>query len=178
MLQRTRADQVEPVYKLFTGIYPTIEIASKEDPALILDTLKSLGLRRRANRILQLIHELNEKGGVPVTYEELVRLPGVGQYSASALLSLHLQSRRPLIDANTVRLWSRVFGFETNAETRRKSWFVDLADTLTPGIFFQRFNYAVLDLTGQVCKPKPLCIKCPLNLICRFYGRTKNDRAQ
>jgi A/G-specific adenine glycosylase len=168
MLQRTRADQVEPIYIRFTEICPTIEVASTKDPSIILDHLKSLGFRRRNERILLLIPELNRIGGVPATYEGLIALSGVGQYSASALLSLHMDIRKSIIDSNVIRLWSRVFGFEAHVEIRRKKWFIDLVDLLTPKKSFKAYNYAVLDLTGKVCKTKPLCIQCPLNQICRF----------
>jgi len=176
MLQRTRAEQVKPVYNRFTELYPTPRSAVKDDPDRIREVLKPLGLKWRAEQVLKLVNELDRRDEVPVTYDELVTLPGVGQYAASALLSLHLNARKPLIDANTVRLWSRVFGFRSDSETRRKKWFIDLTDKLTPPESFRECNFAVLDLTGILCKTKPLCNECPLYQICTFFEGIKNEQ--
>jgi len=170
MLQRTRAEQVEDVYQKFCSLYSTPRDAMNDDPEKIRELLRPLGLRWRSEKILELIKTLCHTGNnIPQDMKQLMCLPGVGSYVASAYLSLHAGVRMSIIDSNVVRLWGRVFGFETDPETRRKRWFVDLADEITPTEDFKDFNYAILDLTRNLCKTKPLHDLCPLTSVCKFY---------
>jgi A/G-specific adenine glycosylase len=167
MLQRTKAEQVLPVYTAFSSKYKTpIDIAS--DHKNVAEILRPLGLNWRAKLLIELTECISETGSVPNSFEELVKLPAVGQYVASAYLSLHADQKYSLIDANTVRVWGRIFGFKTDAETRRKKWFQELADDLTPCIDFKDFNYAVLDFSALICAKKPLCNQCALSKVCLF----------
>ncbi len=112
MLQRTKAEQVVPVFQQFSRQYPNVSVAMHEDPAKIRFLLASLGLRWRAEKILQLIKSITENGGcVPSTYKDLIELPGIGHYAASAYLSLHVGIRMPIVDSNVVRLWTKSFWF-------------------------------------------------------------------
>jgi len=167
MLQRTKAEQVEPVYLLFSNSYSDASSAASE-PEKIRQLLMSLGLKWRADRMLELFTCLKGKK-IPDEYEELIKLPGIGQYIASSFLSFHRGKRYPIIDTNSVRLWGRVFGFTYNNETRRKKFFKDIVEKLTPYKDFKEFNYGVLDLTGLICKFKPLCKQCPLKKNCSYY---------
>jgi A/G-specific adenine glycosylase len=102
--------------------------------------------------------------------EGLLSLPGVGPYAASAYLSFHCGKRAAIIDGNIVRLYGRVFGLSVHAETRRTKEFIALAESMTPPRAFRAYNYAVLDFTRAVCRPKPNCEGCPLRDLCA-YGR-------
>ena len=172
MLQRTKAEQVVPVYNAFTIRYPK-PVYISSDKSQLLSLLKPLGLFWRNKKIFYLINELSKREKIPIKFNELVKLPGVGQYAASAFLSLHLSFRATIIDSNVVRLWTRVFKIKKTGETRRKKDFLLLVDKITPQEKFREFNYAVLDLTRTICKPKPLCNKCPLKANCKFYFDTK-----
>lgn len=170
MLQRTKAEQVLSIYQAFIKRYPKIRDAAKENPDRIRRMLEPLGLRWRTEKILELIEELasrNER--IPETENELIKLPGIGLYIASAFLSMHKGVKAPIIDRNAVRLWSRIFGFSTDSETHRKRWFIEIADRMTPQDRFKRFNYAVLDFARRICKPKPVCSKCPLTSYCKYF---------
>jgi A/G-specific adenine glycosylase len=169
MLQRTKADQVLPVYEAFTRKYSSPKDVCLDSPEKVTEILKPLGLSWRARKILDLSVQASNRE-ISDSYKELIDLSCVGQYAASAFLSLHSNQRFPLIDANTVRVWGRVFGFQTNAETRRKKWFKELVETLTPQKSFKEFNYSILDFSSLICKPKPLCYKCPINRQCRYYN--------
>jgi A/G-specific adenine glycosylase len=171
MLQRTRANQVVPIFNEFVARYPSVSIASKETPERIRRILAGLGLNWRIEKIVQLICAINERGDkIPGRYEELVALPGVGRYVASSYLSLHRNVRMPIIDSNVVRLWSRVFAFDDSKEIRRKGWFLKFTERITPQTDFRVFNYSILDLTRNVCKPKPLHHLCPLSSLCEYYS--------
>ena len=172
LLQRTRAEQVVPVFRKFASDYSTIDKASEEDPKKILELLRPLGLECRARRIVELITMLSQnKCKIPVSNKELLNLPGVGFYAASAYSTFHANIRALIVDSNSVRLWSRVFGFKADDETRRKKDFRQLVNSVTPKRNHKKFNYAVLDFTRCVCKPKPLCEICPLISLCSYYQK-------
>lgn len=174
MLQRTKAEQVVPVFLKFVSKYSSAKDVSLEDPKSIMKILKPLGLKWRAKKIVELSNKLskaNEK--IPETLEELIQLPGIGSYAAAAFLSFNKNIRSPIIDSNVVRLWSRIFGLQINDGTRRSKIFLKIAEEITPITDSKNFNYALLDLCRNVCKPKPLCNKCPISNFCKYY---ENDR--
>jgi A/G-specific adenine glycosylase len=171
MLQRTKAEQVLPVYITFTSKYVTPEEVCFENSQTIEEILKPLGLHWRVKLILNLSKCLSDCKLIPDSFDGLTKLPAIGQYVASAYLSLHNNQWYPLIDANTVRVWGRVFGFETNAETRRKKSFKELVTRLTPPDNFRAFNYAILDFSAIICGKKPLCNKCVLSEKCLYNLR-------
>jgi len=177
MLQRTRAEQVQPVYELFVKRYPSVQVAAKENPDRIRYLLNSLGLKWRTEKILEVIGVLAKDGLVPRNRNELIKLPGVGSYVANAFLSLFANTRAPITDRNAVRIWGRIFGFEAGSETHRKKWFIDLAEEMTPEMNFRLFNYAVLDLSRTICKVKPDCNNCPLRPHCSYFCALKSVRA-
>jgi len=177
MLQRTRAEQVQPIYISFIESYPNIQAAEREEPEKIRQLLNSLGLKWRIEKILELIRVLAESGKVPSNRNALLRLPGVGPYVTNAFLSLFSNQKAALIDSNAVRLWARLFGYETDADTRKRKWFIDFANKITPEKDFKNFNYAVLDFTRSICKPTPICKKCPLQSYCLYFLRLENQKA-
>ena len=172
MLQRTRAEQVVPVFLKFTSGYQSSHDVTSANPEQILKLLKPLGLKWRAEKIIELARELDQRNNtIPEKFEEMLSLPGVGHYVASAFLSFHRAIRAPIIDSNVVRLWSRVFGFRKKEGARRKKGFLQLAEQMTPAKDFKQFNYAILDFTRTVCRPKPLCNKCPISTLCLDNAR-------
>jgi hhH-GPD family protein len=165
MLQRTKAEQVLPVFLDFCNKYPFPELYHNDKEANIFN---SLGLQQRNKEFKLLAKELIDKE-IPENKETLLKLPGVGEYVASAYLSLHQKQWAVIIDSNVVRLYGRFFGFETDGETRRKKWFIELAEQLTPKKNFYFYNYGLLDLPRNLCKIKSTCKDCPLNRKCKYY---------
>jgi len=165
MLQRTRAEQVLPVYRSFVKRFSNADSILRQKPE---NLFSELGLVWRHKVFLKLARILTECG-LPSTEQGLRRLPGVGDYIASALLSLHMGIRAPIIDSNVVRIYGRFFGFATDGETRRKKWLKDLADAVTPRRAFRDFNYALIDFTRDICRPKPRCTDCPLSTQCSYF---------
>jgi A/G-specific adenine glycosylase len=106
--------------------------------------------------------------GLPRTMDELVRLPGVGTYTAAAWLSLHRGQRAVIVDANVARWLSRMTGMQYSRDPRHVRWVNELAAQLTPPRVFRDYNYAVLDFTMTVCQPRlPRCRVCPVRRACR-----------
>jgi len=164
MLQRTNADQVLPVYKEFTRKYKKPEDLLKSSWERLF---RNLGLHWREKQIVELAESLVGKD-IPESKNDLLKLPCIGNYIASAYLSLHLGIRDVLIDSNIVRVTGRYFSFKTDAETRRKKWFIELAEKLTPARKFREYNYALLDFSRTICRPKPKCELCVLRSRCRY----------
>ncbi len=175
LLQRTRAEQVIPVYLSFAKRFPTVKDTIGKD-AIINDLLKPLGLKWRAQKVVELMYALkllDEK--VPESMAGLLELPGVGNYAASAFITFHTNSRALIIDSNTVRLWCRVFNLPKEGEVRRKKWFNDLVDEITPIENHRAFNYAVLDHSKALCKKTPSCSKCPIGGSCHFHMKQRQS---
>jgi len=172
MLQRTRAEQVLPVYRHFCRRFRTPGAFVQAGCPPVFDRL---GLVWREASLRALAKALEDKA-IPVDRRELLSLPGVGPYIAGAMRSLHFGVRDTIIDANVVRLYARFFGFSFDGETRRKRWLMNLADELTPRATSRLYNYGLIDLTRQVCRQIPACDVCPLALKCAYPTRAMPGR--
>ena len=173
MLQRTRAEQVIETYNRFLKEYSTPKDYIEKGCPQIFTTL---GLKWRNTELAKLAKNLAFRD-IPTTKRGLTDLPGVGDYIASAFLSLHVGEREYIVDSNVVRIYGRYFGFETGGETRRKKWLIELADELTPKRVFRDYNYGIIDFTKEICKPRAACDICPIRKHCIYYTRkaVKND---
>lgn len=167
MLQRTNAEQVIPIYLNFTKKYETAGYFLKKIQKEKADIFENLGLRWR-NKLLIETAKAIDKNGFPETKEDLIKTPGIGEYIASAYLSFHLDKRAIIIDSNIVRLYGRFFGFKYDEETRRKKWFIELAQKITPQKDVRDFNYSLLDFSRTICTFKPLCEECNIRGKCLF----------
>ncbi len=164
MLQRTRANNVVPVYLNFFRSYPSYRKLSKTTVSKIEKILYPLGLKWRAVFYKKLGRYLVEVNGrIPRDLAKLKLLPGVGDYVASAWLSLHGGKRAIIIDSNVVRWLCRMVGVEMTGETRRQSWLRELVEMLTPEKDCKQYNYAVLDFSMTICKKNPICEICEFN---------------
>jgi len=170
LLQRTRAEQVVPVYNRFVARFPHPASLAEADVAQVEAVIAPLGLRWRADLLPQLGRRLSEAHEeMPLDTQSLCGLPGVGPYSAAAFLSLHAGIRAPIVDSNVVRLYGRYFGFSTGPGTRRNKAFLRLAERVTPDRNYRDFNYGLIDLTRAICRPKPQHDMCPLATRCSDY---------
>jgi len=172
LLQRTRASTVARSYRAITQQFPTPESLGAASDAELDAVLGHLGLRWRFPLLRNLAQEIaRRQRRVPHEYDELLALPGIGPYAASAYLSLHMNRRAVLIDANIVRWLCRLLGRSMDGETRREPWVRKLADRITPRRAFRDFNYAALDFTMSICGQTPRCHMCPLVPYCRTGQR-------
>lgn len=163
LLQRTRASQVVEVFLECRERYPTPEALVGAGPAAAGALTGRLGLHRRGPMLADIARTVI-RDGLPRNMDALLRLPGVGMYTAGAWLSLHRGQRAVIIDANVARWLSRMTGLPYNRDPRHVRWVRDLADRLTPTRVFRDYNYAVLDFTMGVCSPRsPLCDHCPFH---------------
>ncbi|MFX1514562.1 MAG: A/G-specific adenine glycosylase [Promethearchaeota archaeon] len=178
MAQQTQLKNVIPIYKRFLKRYPTItELANSniEDLRQITD---NLGYKRRGDYLHEIAKILVEKkdGKIPDTLEELLELPGIGKYTAGAILSFSYEKRVPIVDVNVERVLGRFFNLQTNsgtAEHEKTLW--ALADALMPdekqGRTIWEHNQGIMELGALICvSGKPKCLLCPINEICEYYA--------
>jgi DNA (cytosine-5)-methyltransferase 1 len=171
LLRRTRSDAVARVWPEFQSRFPTPHDVVRR-PAELGQLLHPLGLRWRVNNLLDLARRLvAEWGGrVPIAREDLIMLPGVGNYVADAVRVFALGERAVLVDSNTARIATRVFGMPSRWTSLRS---LDLRAAVarlggarppTPKV-----NLALLDLGGTICLPaRPLCDQCPVRKLCCY----------
>lgn len=180
MLQRTRADQVEPVYVEMTETVssPAGVLGAGED--VIQEWFGRLGLRWRAEKYLSLCRELEAKygGEVPDEREALLELPGVGQYAAGSVLTNAFGKPTGVLDSNILRVYARYFGLEFDDGDRRRQQVFEWSERLTPddAVRGRAYNLALVDFGAAVCTPSsPLCGECPLAGRCSYAGSARDD---
>lgn len=172
MLQRTKANNVVPVYESFFEHFSSPEKLAQASEEEIQNVIYPLGLRWRVPLLKKLGEQLVQvQGELPGTLEELLELHGVGPYVASAWLGFHGGKRSVIIDANVVRWICRLVDRPMDGETRRKKWLIELASKLTPEKNWKEYNYAVLDFSMEICTKKPQCLQCPLGPAICLYRR-------
>lgn len=172
MLHRTQASQVTRVYQQFIDAYPNVHLLASTNIQELHEKLYSLGLRWR----VELIHKLAVTiiarfgGSIPVSREELLSLPGVSDYIASAFRCFAWNLPDAIIDTNTVRIVGRLFGLSIKDSSRRNKVFrnhlYNLLDINNP----REYNYSLLDLGAKVCTKKvlPDCLNCPVRKHCTY----------
>lgn len=170
MLQQTRVDQAQPYYERFVHRYPTVEDLADAPIDDVLRTWEGLGYYSRARNLHRAARNIvaEHGGALPSTYEAMRALPGVGPYTAAAVLSIAFDQPYAVLDGNVARVLTRVFtiGDDVKATSTRKR-LQALADTLIapdrPGVF----NEAMMELGATVCTPvSPSCPRCPLRACC------------
>lgn len=174
MLQRTKADQVVPVYANFLKKYPDIKSLSKADIEDIKKIIRPLGLHWRSAHFKKaaeyILGEYN--GNIPSIREELLKIPGVGDYVAGVILAVSFSKNSPIVDSNIARVLNRYFGMALEGEIRRNKKIVEKADEL-----FSHCNcepkemlFSIIDFSALMCTPlNPKHEICPFKDECRLY---------
>jgi A/G-specific adenine glycosylase len=179
-LQRTRADQVLPVYERFLNAFPDIKTLAKAEETRLRELMYPLGLAWRAGNLRRSALNIMERfsGEFPKTREELLEIRGVGEYVADSILYAAFNQRASIIDSNVIRVLGRLYGIDTNAESRRDMRFRQIVDSLVPKLRFRDFNLALLDLGALVCTPRnPRHDECPVRMHCIFFLETEDNHA-
>ena len=170
MLQQTRVAQGLSYYLKFTTTFPTVFDLAKADESTVLKMWQGLGYYSRARNLhFSAKHIANELDGkFPTSYTEIIKLKGIGDYTASAIASICFNEPTAVVDGNVYRVLSRYFGIRTATNSTLgikefKSLAQSLIDTSQPGTF----NQAIMDFGALHCKPQnPLCESCPFSDSC------------
>ncbi len=173
MLQQTTVKAVQPYYLKFLEFWPTVEDLAKADLEDVLKAWAGLGYYSRARNLhacaLMIVEDYN--GTFPKQEKELLKLPGIGPYTAAAIASIAFGQAATVVDGNVERVVSRLFAIE-NPLPESKAEIKRYAEALTPIERPGDFAQAMMDLGATICSPKrPSCMICPLHEKC--YGRAK-----
>ena len=170
MLQQTQIATVIPYYERWLARFPTVEALAAAPLDDALKAWEGLGYYSRARNLHAAARRIvDDHGGrLPDTVEGLLRLPGIGRYTAGAVASIAYGVRAPVLDGNVIRVLSRVFDVAedvTQTATRERLW--QLAGSLVPAERPGDFNQALMELGQAICVPQaPRCLICPLASFC------------
>ena len=170
ILQQTQVVQGQPYYERFIEKYPTVNDLAKAKEDEVLKLWQGLGYYSRARNLhfaaKQIINDFD--GIFPNNYTDLLKLKGVGEYTAAAVASIAYNEVVPSVDGNVLRVISRLFDIDIPVDSSEgkkiiKDLMYEIIDQKNPG----DFNQAVMELGAKICKPKnPDCINCPLQEKC------------
>ena len=175
MLQQTQVETVKPYFNRFMAALPTIEALAAADEQQVLRLWEGLGYYRRARQLHVAARKVvAEHGGrFPSDPEAVARLPGIGRYTAGAILSIAFDQRRPILEANTVRVFSRLLAYDgqtTSAAGQKLLWAA--AEAVLPMREVGHFNQALMELGSEVCRGRaPMCEECPVARLCETQRR-------
>jgi len=174
ILQQTRVEQGLPYYHKFLEQFPRIFdlAAAPEDD--ILKAWEGLGYYSRARNLHHTAQHLVEhhKGAFPRTYRELLKLKGIGPYTAAAIASFAFDLPHAVVDGNVYRVLSRLMGDDTPIDSNAgKKLFQEVADRLIPDDEASAWNQAMMNLGAMICLPQnPLCEECPWADRCEAFN--------
>jgi len=171
LLKRTTAAAAARVYESFVAKYSTVgEIADASPGALEID-LKAIGLHRQRARGFSAMAahiKADEAGRIPASLDRLLAIPGLGDYSARAVLSFGFDRAAAIVDSNVERVLKRVFGSVLPPRPAR-GVIQSIADGVLPRSQHRQFNFALLDHAADICRYRdPRCSDCQLRSICDF----------
>ena len=180
MLQQTRVAQGTPYFLSFTTAFPTVFDLAKADEEQVLKLWQGLGYYSRARNLHKTAQYVaNELSGkFPDNYNDLLKLKGVGEYTAAAIASFSYNEPVPVVDGNVFRVLSRYFDMETDiASASAKKEFAALAFELMPKDKPAIFNQAIMEFGALQCVPKnPNCDVCVFNTSCAALQKKKVDQ--
>lgn len=173
MLQQTQVQTVIPYYQRFLNTFPNLRSLAKAPLSKVLKVWEGLGYYSRA-RNLHLASQIilnHFDGKVPDRLENLLRLPGVGQSTAGAILSIAFNKEAPILDGNVKRVLSRLLAVSKDQRKERiENLLWQIAQSLIPKGHADSFNQALMDLGAMICTPKnPHCQDCPLMKLCQGF---------
>jgi len=180
MLQQTQVDTVIPYFQRWIKKFPTVRALAKAPSSEVMKYWAGLGYYRRARGIHEASRFLVKEhaGKVPSRVEELIKLPGIGRYTAGAIASIAFGEKAPILDGNVIRVLSRIYALQKDigsTETIRQLW--QLAEEILPNRDVGDFNQALMELGATVCFPEnPQCGKCPVARQCRAHQEHEEER--
>ena len=175
ILQQTRVEQGWDYYLKFKSRFPKIGDLADASEDEVLKLWEGLGYYSRARNLLKAAQYVQEElnGIFPDNYKDLLKMKGVGPYTAAAIASFAFNEKKAVLDGNVFRVLSRVFGIKTPIDSAKgKKEFEKLANEVIsknqPGLY----NQAIMDLGAVTCTPQnPNCVKCALKSICHAFDK-------
>jgi A/G-specific adenine glycosylase len=173
MLQQTQVKTVVPYFKRFLSAFPDVEHLAQAELQAVLKLWEGLGYYARARNLHRAAQRVMERfsGKIPASWEEFRQLPGVGDYVASAVLSIAFDQPYAVADGNVKRVLARLLEIDAPVNhSRGLRQFKGAADTLLDRRNPGAFNQALMELGAMVCRPNhPTCGSCPLKDLCGAF---------
>lgn len=169
MLQQTTVVAVVPLYERWMERFPTLESLADATSEQVMEAWSGLGYYSRATRLHQTAQRLREHAGYPTTLEGWLALPGLGPYTAAAVISIAQGRPHLALDTNALRVLFRYFGWRVRADNARAQAAVrqELEQNLIR-FDFGEVNQAMMELGASLCRVRsPLCAQCPLEADCQ-----------
>ncbi len=173
MLQQTQVARVIPRYRAFLARFPTLAACAAAPVADVIDEWAGLGYNRRAVSLHRCARRVvdHHGGELPADLGALLALPGIGPYTARAVLAFAFEADAAVVDTNVGRVLARLTGEPLTARQAQR-----IADGLVPGGHAWAWNQAMLDLGATVCRSRtPRCGECPLRRWCSWRGGPAGD---
>jgi len=174
LLQKTNSEKVAELFPIFFKTFPSLKHIYNTTKKELVKILSPLGLQNeKAERIKKIAKEIvkNFNGMVPNGKNSLLKLKGVGDYIANAVLCFAFNKKFEIVDTNIVRVYQRIFNLKSDKSrprTDKKVWV--FASKMIPEKDFRIFNYALLDFAAKICKARnPLCKECFFDENCYFH---------
>ena len=175
MLQQTQMDTVIPYFNRFIKVFPTVDDLAKISEEELLKHVQGLGYYRRFKYMLKAAKKIvNDNQSIfPSTYTDVLKLPGVGEYTAGAIMSIAYDKAYAATDGNVIRVLARYYLIETDMrEEKNKKEIKKLNQSLVEKSKPSIYTQAIMELGALVCKPaSPKCHECPLADTCKAYKK-------
>ena len=180
MLQQTRVETVKAYYERFMKRLPDIDALASADDEVVLKLWEGLGYYSRAVNLKKAAVICREAYGgcLPASYEELLRLPGIGRYTAGAVASMAFGIRAAAVDGNVMRILARLLAddgdiMKQSVRTQAEQLLLSVMPEREPG----RFNEALMELGETICVPSgmPRCESCPVAALCLAHERGREQ---
>jgi len=180
MLQQTQMDRVIDYFGRWIKQFPDIASISRSKEGKILKLWEGLGYYTRAKNIIRTADILNEQhnGELPKDFKILLQLPGIGKYTAGAIMSIAFNKEHAIVDANIERVFARLFNLAKPVKDPQTQIFIwEKAEELLPHGHAREFNQALMELGALVCIPKnPRCRVCPVRNFCLSLKKNVVDK--
>jgi A/G-specific adenine glycosylase len=171
LLRQTQAERVIQPYLELIGMYPDLQTLAKASVAVLRLLFQPLGLFARADRLVETAKTIIAKhdGIVPNDLTDLLALPGLGTYSARAVLCLGFGVPEPMVDEGSGRVLRRVFELVSKRPAYSDPRLLQVAAKLLPPKSSREFNLGLLDIAAEYCHVQnPNCLGCPVRRICQY----------
>jgi A/G-specific adenine glycosylase len=165
MLQQTQVPRVLPKWQAFMELFPTPAACAAASLGDVLRQWQGLGYPRRARNLHATAVEVTRLGGFPPDLDGLLALPGVGQYTARAVMAFAFERDVAVVDTNIARVYARVEGRRLTAKQVQA-----IADEAVPQGMGWAWNQCLMDVGATLCRPAPNCGECPLRGDCAWRG--------
>jgi A/G-specific adenine glycosylase len=178
ILQQTRVEQGLNYYENFITTFPDVHVLATAPEEKVFKLWEGLGYYSRCRNLIITAKFISKdlKGIFPNDFDSLLKLKGIGNYTASAIASFAYNLPHAVLDGNVFRVLSRIFNIETSIDsTQGIKYFSEIAQNILPKNKAGEYNQAIMDFGAVICKPYPECKICFFNKECKAYLKGKQD---